>query len=282
MFVMVLFLYFWIISTLGWVMEVIVCSIEKRRFINRGFLIGPYCPIYGFGAVLMLSLSPFKDKLLVVFLLAMSLCSILEYFASYLMEVLFKVRWWDYSHDPFNLNGRICLRNALAFGVLGMVLVSFVNPVILKILLDLSDKPLIILAVFVLIITLTDIILSLVVMSNVKDSIKKISGKDVNKDLTNDIKELIKNSLPSKNVFQRRFAKAYKDFECYFDSVKEKLTNFDEKKIKRSYLLLGFIFGGIVIGLILHLFIKNYPYAFMMGFGVFLIIGSLFDKVRKK
>ena len=120
-----IFIAFWFFSILGWILEVIVCSISDKRLVNRGFLIGPYCPIYGFGSLIMLMISPYKDHLFVCFILALTLCSTLEYFASFLMEKLFKIRWWDYSHDAFNINGRICLRNALAFGALGVIFTRF-------------------------------------------------------------------------------------------------------------------------------------------------------------
>lgn len=89
-------------------MEVVCKLIQFRRFINRGFLIGPYCPIYGFGSVLIgLLLSRYAGEPLVVFILAMVVCGTLEYVTSYLMEKLFHARWWDYSDKRFNLNGRI-------------------------------------------------------------------------------------------------------------------------------------------------------------------------------
>ena len=287
MFAIILFLFFWIISIMGFIMEVLVCSIEERKFINRGFLIGPYCPIYGFGGILLLALSYFKDNLLIVFLLSMILCSILEYFVSYIMELLFKVRWWDYSNDPYNLNGRICLRNALAFGILGMILVCFVNPFIFNILYNLSDKVLIILGIITLVITLTDVILSLKVMQNIKISIDKLSNKGKFMDATNDIKRLIKNNLLERNFLYRRFAKSYNKFTCYKDELVVKIrevhnNNLEKIKMNRAHLLLIFIISGIIVGGLVQIFIDNYKYSFILGFGICIIVGSLYDKVRKK
>ena len=92
------FLYFIIYSFLGWVCEVIFCSVPARKFINRGFLMGPVCPIYGCGALLVIGfLMPFKDSLVMVFAVGMVVTSLLEYITSYAMEKLFHSRWWDYS-----------------------------------------------------------------------------------------------------------------------------------------------------------------------------------------
>ena len=102
------FLLFYVCSILGWLLEVACKYQQFHRFINRGFLIGPYCPIYGFGAVcICLALSRFTHDPAAVFSLAMIICGTLEYITSYAMEKLFHARWWDYSSKPFNLNGRV-------------------------------------------------------------------------------------------------------------------------------------------------------------------------------
>lgn len=290
MFVIVLFLFFWIISILGWLMEVLVCSLESGKFTNRGFLIGPYCPIYGFGGLILLSLSYFDDHLFIVFILSFLLCSLLEYIVSYLMEKLFKVRWWDYSNDPYNLNGRICLRNALAFGILGMILVCLVNPLIFNFLNGFSDKTLIIIGLITLIITVVDIAISFKVMNNIKESIKNLNDKNILRDATNDIKKLIKTNLIEKSFLYRRFVNAYDKFECYRNEFKDRVTqlkinhNYKLEYLKtiRGHLLIIFLISGIISGLILELIIKDYRYSFIMGFGLCIIIGSLYDKIRKK
>lgn len=124
-------LYFFIYSFLGWVCECIYCGIGARRFINRGFLEGPYCPIYGWGALIVLyALEPFKNNLVLLFFAGMILTSLLEYATSVVMEKMFHSTWWDYSNRRFNLNGRICLRNSVMFGVMGVVVVRIIHPVI--------------------------------------------------------------------------------------------------------------------------------------------------------
>lgn len=126
---MALFLSFLIYSFLGWVCETIYCSICSGKFVNRGFLNGPFCPIYGFGALSVIQLlNPVRNNILLVFLLGLFVTSVLEYCTGYLMEALFHTKWWDYSTYPFNLHGRVCLRNSLMFGGLSVFAVSFLNP----------------------------------------------------------------------------------------------------------------------------------------------------------
>lgn len=124
---------FFIYSFLGWVCECIYCSAGQRKWINRGFLAGPYCPIYGFGGVFVLTLlEPVADSFWMVFLWGVVITSTLEYLTSYVMEKLFHTRWWDYSRYRFNLNGRICLLNSTLFGLMCLFVVYIIHPPILN------------------------------------------------------------------------------------------------------------------------------------------------------
>ena len=115
------FLLFLLYSIIGYIAEVVSCSITLKKIVlNRGFLIGPYLPIYGFGCLIMVwLLFRYEDDLLVLFIMSAFFCTVLEYFTSLLMEKLFKLRWWDYSNRKFQINGRVCLNNALLFGFSG-------------------------------------------------------------------------------------------------------------------------------------------------------------------
>ena len=116
-------------SILGWILEMVVCSIADKKVVNRGFLVGPYCPIYGCGCLLIIALlHKYQDDPFTLFIMAVIVCSLLEYFTSYVMEKLFKARWWDYSDRKFNINGRICLDNLFLFGILGLLIFYIVNP----------------------------------------------------------------------------------------------------------------------------------------------------------
>ena len=127
-------LFFFTYSFLGWVCECIYCSIPAKKFINRGFLAGPYCPIYGCGALLVLYLlKPFLYQPLLLFIMGMIVTSFLEYFTSWIMELLFHTKWWDYTNYRFNIHGRVCLRNSFLFGIMSLVVCYIVHPSIIHI-----------------------------------------------------------------------------------------------------------------------------------------------------
>ena len=124
-----LFLYFIFYSFLGWGMETCYCSICERRLVPRGFLYGPICPIYGAGVLLMiLFFTPLKRNLVLFYVTAVVVMSSWEYFVAWLLETATHVKYWDYSHFPFNLKGRICLWVALVWGILSYVVIFYIHP----------------------------------------------------------------------------------------------------------------------------------------------------------
>ena len=130
------FLIFIIFSFIGWVSEVLYVGIFfEHKFVNRGFLHGPLCPIYGFGGLSILLLPSFLYKTWIpLFFTSMIFGSLVEYVSSWILEKLFHTRWWDYSHYKFNIRGRVCLLNSLLFGVLGLVIIHFIQPYVMKFL----------------------------------------------------------------------------------------------------------------------------------------------------
>lgn len=122
------FLWFMLYSVCGWVWESGLYTVTQRHFVNRGFLNGPYCPIYGVGAVVDIALLGWIQNPFMLFVAAALLASVIEYATSYAMEYYFHARWWDYSEKPLNLNGRICLEGAVVFGLFGVVLIKVVQP----------------------------------------------------------------------------------------------------------------------------------------------------------
>lgn len=120
---------FYIYCFIGWIWESCFVSLKSRKWINRGFLKGPFLPIYGSGAIVVLfSTLTVKNNLILVFIIGMIAATILEYITGIMMERLFHVRYWDYSEKPFNINGHICLSSTLAWGFFSILLVRFVNP----------------------------------------------------------------------------------------------------------------------------------------------------------
>ena len=130
-----LFLHIIIYSFIGWIFEVIYAYKNQRKFINRGFLKGPICPIYGLCTTLIiLLLKPISSNILLSFLASTIIISFSEYMTSFALEKLFNRRYWDYTEDPLNINGRICLHFSLFWGLLAVIAIKIVQPTIIKII----------------------------------------------------------------------------------------------------------------------------------------------------
>ncbi len=223
-------LLFFIYGFLGWILEVIYTRITDKKWINRGFLIGPICPIYGCGCLLLLLiLKQYEKDLFVVFLGSIFICSILEYFTSYILEKIFNARWWDYSQFKFNINGRICLETMLPFGVGGTLVVCFVNPVIL----DLIDKVSLLVRFIIVFICLLVFIIDMIISFNVISKIK-LNINNITMDNTEEIKKKIKNIFLSKPYVYRRILKAFPDlfFKTLNYVTLEKIRKRNAKKKK--------------------------------------------------
>lgn len=123
--------YFYAYAFLGWCAEVVFAAAKTGKFVNRGFLNGPLCPIYGAGVVLLLvCLSPLKKWFWAVFLGAALLCSVLEFLTGFALEKIFHRKWWDYSDRPFNLMGYVCLSMSLLWGAAALAVVYAVQPAV--------------------------------------------------------------------------------------------------------------------------------------------------------
>ena len=133
---------FFFYSAAGWLIESLYCSIGEGRIINRGFLTGPICPIYGTAALVMTVClyNPFFDRPLRVFLLGMLLCNVVEYMTSFLMEKLFHARWWDYTYEFMNIRGRICLKHTMYLAILSIAFVYVIHPGIDRLLHGIPEK----------------------------------------------------------------------------------------------------------------------------------------------
>lgn len=134
-------LFFYVYSFLGWIFECCYVSIKKKEWVNRGFLKGPMLPIYGSGAVMMLFVSkPYEDDLFMTFILGMIGATLLELVTGWLIEKIFKVRYWDYSHQRFHFKGYICLSSSIAWGFFTIIMNKVIHPFILSILPTVPDN----------------------------------------------------------------------------------------------------------------------------------------------
>ena len=201
---------FIIYSFIGWIMEVVWNLFTDKKLVNRGFLIGPYCPIYGVGCLLLiLLLGKFKSDPVILFFMSIIVCSILEYSTSYIMEKLFKARWWDYSEYKLNLNGRICAATMIPFGILGVLVVYYLNPFVSGFVPFNNIVFYIILILFIL-----DFGISFGIIENMKGTITTIT-----KDSTEEINS--KFLILSKSFLHKRLLRAFPSFMSPLDKLRK-------------------------------------------------------------
>ncbi len=126
-----LLLYFFIYSFLGWCTEVAYATVKERRFVNRGFLNGPWCPIYGVGvSAVVILLDGFRDSLLLLYLSSLVLVTLIEGMTGVIMDKIFHHKWWDYTGLPLNIGGYVCLPFSIAWGAACVVIVKGIHPLI--------------------------------------------------------------------------------------------------------------------------------------------------------
>lgn len=184
-------LYFFFYSAVGWLGESIYCSVGARKWVNRGFLKGPMCPIYGTGALAMaITLTPIKnldiripmfghDILItpvLVFIAGMIVCDIVEFITSVLMEKLFHARWWDYSNKKFNIQGRICLGHTFYWGIASILFLYIVHPIVVECFSNLFDSAAIIIFACVMVIFLIDLVFAVYRALDVRKVMDKLRG----------------------------------------------------------------------------------------------------------
>lgn len=170
-----LFLWFLLYSFIGWVYESILVSISERRPVNRGFLNGPICPIYGCGAVLAIALLHDLTNPILIFLISSFGASVLEYATSWGMEKLFHARWWDYSHFRFNIQGRICLLGAIVFGFGGVAIVDVVQPQVERVTAMIPPMAMHVVCVACAVAVLSDTIVTVLGVIDLSDNLAKFS-----------------------------------------------------------------------------------------------------------
>lgn len=217
------FLAFILYSFVGWCCEVILGFIIHKRFINRGFLLGPYCPIYGFGMMLIVFLlEKYMNEPIALFILSMVLCLTLEYITSYLMELIFKARWWDYSSKKFNINGRICLEYGLLFGIGGTLIMYVVHPFVMNIVGKFNGIILLLIGAILFVGFIIDNILSF-------DAISKINKFEFKKykDNTEDISVKIKEYLNDYSFLTKRLNNAFPNAKLRLEKYKKILKKWN-------------------------------------------------------
>ena len=181
-------LYFFIYSFLGWVCESIYCSCLQKKVINRGFLNGPVCPVYGVGALIIITgLWSYRDSMIAVFVMGIILTSLLEYVTATILEKLFHAKWWDYSKHKFNINGKVCLLNSTMFGFMSLFVIEVLHPFVIDVLSKMNSLVLFVFLILAMMSMIGDLVVtakalnSLTVrvdsLTSIVDDMKKIHAK---------------------------------------------------------------------------------------------------------
>ncbi len=201
----ILFLLFITYSFIGWVLEIFYCYYREKKVVNRGFLIGPYCPIYGIGCILIITLlQKYENDIIILFIMSMFICSLLEYLISFILEKLFNARWWNYSDRKYNINGRICIEMLIPFGVLGVFMIKVINTPIVNFINSIPNNLRIIIFAILFIIFVSDTIISYVVIEKLH-----IKSKKEIIDNTEEVTQMVKEYILSNSWIGRRLIKSF-------------------------------------------------------------------------
>ena len=224
---------FFIYSVMGYLIEIISVSItEKKLTLSRGYLIGPYLPIFGCGGLGgALFLSKYKNDIVNLFVLSVAYSCTLEYITSLVLEKIFKLRWWDYSKRKMNLNGRISLETGVAFGIFGIIIVCFIQPFLVYLISFLTKKQIIVIGIILFIILLSDFIISTYTISKLKINTKKYTSKDS----TAIVRKEVIAQLQKYSLFYRRLFYAFPNFLNYKNYIKVEDFIINKKKKKRLW-----------------------------------------------
>jgi len=218
-----LVLLFFVYAIAGWCMEVILKYRQFHRFINRGFLTGPWLPIYGFGTVLITlgvnAIAGVEHSVGTTFLISFFLCGTVEYVASWIMEKRFHARWWDYSQKPMNLNGRVWIGNLILFGLAGVGIEYVANPLLFKLFDRISLRARAIIACVLLVVIAADYVVTHFVLKLVKTGVETSEA-----DNTEQISKEVRLLLSDRNYFYSRFADAYPEVIYRTERINERMN----------------------------------------------------------
>lgn len=233
-------LIFYFSSFIGYLLEVFWCYLSSKKFVNRGFLCGPVIPIYGVGAVLILfCLLRYYEDPVVVFVFGVIITSALEYFTSFLLEKIFHNKWWDYSERKYNINGRICLQNSFAFGILSLFIIYAVTPGFYFLFSLLPFKVWVILAIIFTVIFVLDVIYSVIIAYNLRNRIIIVEELKNEKIALIPVifEKRLKESIEGFKMFPKRLLKAFPNLDNnVFEMMKKWMDEAKEKskELKRK------------------------------------------------
>ena len=220
--------YFIIYSILGYLIETLFGLVTKGVIESRqSFLYGPFCAIYGLGAVIMIGLLQyFKKNNFTLFFGGFLIGSVVEYLVSLFGEMMLHVKWWDYSNMPLNINGRICLETIIPFGLLGCFIIYISNPFFINLINKMNKNTINIIAIVLLVIFITDFIISFFIISRLRKTAKEVNEKNSG-DNTEEITKKVKEILTNKSILDRRLINAFPKINI--DKIKARIKENTDK-----------------------------------------------------
>lgn len=231
---------FFVYAFLGWCVEVIFSTIQSSKFINRGFLGGPYCPIYGFGAMSVLFfLTPLKNNLLVFFLCSVLLATVIEFITGFILERNFNKKWWDYTSEKFNIKGYVCLKASIVWGAASMLVVYILQPVVISGINLIPDNIKIVLAIFFTVAFMVDVVITFISLSKVKQKVRIMQETG---DRIRSLSDLIGKNLSSNTIsvmkMSDRRLQELEDLKVKYQSILNKRV-LGYERIARAFPKLG-------------------------------------------
>lgn len=220
--------FFLLYSIFGWILESITKTVAQKKFVNSGFLFGPFCPIYGVGAIIMiLLLDSYQGNYITTFLICFFLFSVWEYFVGWLLEKLFHTKYWDYSYYRFHIQGRVCLVNSLTWGFLGVAFIELIHPIVMY---GVSQVPVSIInwcTILVSIYMIVDLCITTIKMKNINLKLTKLS------EISNTIKEKLEEL---KTIPERagKKAKSSETLQTVIEELKQTQTELKEMLEKQT------------------------------------------------
>ena len=243
-----LIFYFIIYSFLGWCLESVYKTIIFKKPTNSGFLYGPFCPMYGLGAILMISISSLSNNVLVIFILSFIVFTVWEYIVAVILEKAFKTKYWDYSNLKFNIQGRICLKNSIYWGILGILLVFIIQPLIERFTNLIPENILIYINSILCLAILIDAIITIYrimvinkkitqlyeIGENIKNKLSELKNiEDIEKAYKENMQNLIKDLKVKQNLLKIKIYKRIIRLKKAFpDIYSENIAKFMKQKIE--------------------------------------------------
>lgn len=230
--------FFIIYAFLGWCSEVAYQAVYKGKFINRGFLLGPVCPIYGFGMILLIfALKPIVDHIPLLFFGAVLFTSALEFITGFVLEKVFNQKWWDYSDMPFNIKGYICLSFSIVWGLAAVFILHIIHPSIAK-LVSFLDHPIgTVLLAILLAYFFSDVIITVLGIMKIKKRLRILNEiaaqlKTYSDEIGMNIYKGMTAAVKRKNQVRHRLEVSKSDLEAALTKRKERIAKLKEKHEK--------------------------------------------------